>query len=134
MEKWLSLIGEEFGELCQAINDGDVNNVIEEGTQTIAAIYLMLSDFVINANVLASAIKDATYDPAKMAIMAEQKIREGAKSFQKDIDAGRVKTADQLEQLIRRKFRTMLEEWKHFPNTRNKLEAVIKEVSQAMIK
>lgn len=57
MEKWLSLIGEEFGELCQAINDGSVNNVIEEGTQTIAAIYLMLSDFVINANVLASIIK-----------------------------------------------------------------------------
>lgn len=47
MEKWLSLIGEEFGELCQAINDGEVNNVIEEGTQTIAAIYLMLSDFVL---------------------------------------------------------------------------------------
>ena len=57
MEKWLSLIGEEFGELCQAINDGSVNNVIEEGTQTIAAIYLMLSDFVINANVLANTIK-----------------------------------------------------------------------------
>ena len=58
MEKWLSLIGEEFGELCQAINDGEVNNVIEEGTQTIAAIYLMLSDFIINANVLASVIKE----------------------------------------------------------------------------
>ena len=58
MEKWLSLIGEEFGELCQAINDGEVNNVIEEGTQTIAAIYLMLSDFIINANVLAGAIKE----------------------------------------------------------------------------
>ena len=57
MEKWLSLIGEEFGELCQAINDGDVSNVLEEGTQTIAAIYLMLSDFVINANVLANTIK-----------------------------------------------------------------------------
>lgn len=134
MEKWLSLIGEEFGELCQAINDGEVNNVIEEGTQTIAAIYLMLSDFVINANVLASVIKDATYDPAKMAIQAEQKIREGAKSFQKDIDAGRVTNAMQLEQLIKRKFRTMLEDYKHFPNTRNKLEAVIKEVAQAMIK
>ena len=58
MEKWLSLIGEEFGELCQAINDGEVNNVIEEGTQTIAAIYLMLSDFIINANVMASLIKE----------------------------------------------------------------------------
>lgn len=58
MEKWLSLIGEEFGELCQAINDGEVNNVIEEGTQTIAAIYLMLSDFIINANVLASIVKE----------------------------------------------------------------------------
>ena len=58
MEKWLSLIGEEFGELCQAINDGEVNNVIEEGTQTIAAIYLMLSDFIINANVIASLVKE----------------------------------------------------------------------------
>ena len=47
MEKWLSLIGEEFGELCQAINDGDCQNTLEEGTQTIAAIYLMLSDFII---------------------------------------------------------------------------------------
>lgn len=45
MEKWLSLIGEEYGELCQAINDGETNNVIEEATQTIAAIYLMLREF-----------------------------------------------------------------------------------------
>lgn len=51
MEKWLTLIGEEFGELCQAINDGEVNNVIEEGTQTISAIYLMLSDFIINCKI-----------------------------------------------------------------------------------
>lgn len=89
---------------------------------------------IVDTNSVNKVIKDATYDPAKMAIMAEQKIREGAKGFQKDIDAGRVKTADQLEQLIRRKFRTMLEDYKHFPNTRNKLEAVIKEVAQAMIK
>ena len=46
MDRWLVLIGEEFGELCEAINDGEINNVIEEGTQTIAAIYLMLTQFV----------------------------------------------------------------------------------------
>lgn len=48
MDKWLVLIGEEFGELCQAINDNEINNVIEEGTQTIAALYLMLSDFILD--------------------------------------------------------------------------------------
>lgn len=46
MDRWLVLIGEEFGELCEAINDDETNNVIEEGTQTIAALYLMLLDFV----------------------------------------------------------------------------------------
>ena len=45
MDRWLVLIGEEFGELCMAINDGETSNVIEEGTQTIAAIYLMLEAF-----------------------------------------------------------------------------------------
>lgn len=46
MDRWITLIGEEFGELCRGINDGEVNNVIEEGTQTIAAIYLMMLDFI----------------------------------------------------------------------------------------
>lgn len=50
-DRWLALIGEEFGELCQAINDGEINNVVEEGTQTIAAIYLMLIDFIKRVNV-----------------------------------------------------------------------------------
>lgn len=45
MDRWLSLIGEEYGELCQAILDGETNNVVEEATQTIAAIYLMLEQF-----------------------------------------------------------------------------------------
>lgn len=46
MDRWCCLIGEEFGELCKAINDGEINNTLEEGTQIIAAIYLMLRDFV----------------------------------------------------------------------------------------
>lgn len=52
MERWLALIGEEFGELCMAINDGETLNVIEEGTQTIAAIYLMLEAFSNRQNLM----------------------------------------------------------------------------------
>lgn len=52
MEKWLALIGEEFGELCMAINDDETGNVIEEGTQTIAAIYLMLEAFSNRENLM----------------------------------------------------------------------------------
>lgn len=46
MDHWLALIGEEFGELCMAVNDGETNNVIEEGTQTCAAIICMLEAFI----------------------------------------------------------------------------------------
>lgn len=45
MDKWLALIGEEFGELCMAINDADINNVIEEGTQVCATTLCMLEAF-----------------------------------------------------------------------------------------
>lgn len=49
-DRWMTLVAEEFGELAKAINDGDINNYIEELTQTIAALYLMGMDFCKKEN------------------------------------------------------------------------------------
>ena len=59
MDHWLALIGEEFGELCMAVNDGETNNVIEEGTQTCAAIICMLEAFIAQKQLGPDAYKVA---------------------------------------------------------------------------
>lgn len=46
MDRWIVLAGEEFGEICRAIQDGDINNTVEEITQTIACLYLMAEEFI----------------------------------------------------------------------------------------
>jgi hypothetical protein len=33
---WLGILGEEFGELCKALNEGDIEGVLKELTQTTA--------------------------------------------------------------------------------------------------
>lgn len=42
MNKWLAVIGEEFGEMVHAANDKDNKNYYTESIQTIAAIILAL--------------------------------------------------------------------------------------------
>ena len=47
-DRWLTIVVEEIGEIAKAIQDGDINNFVEEVTQSIAALYLMCQD-VINS-------------------------------------------------------------------------------------
>lgn len=45
IDRWMTIVTEEIGEIAKAIQDGDINNFVEECTQSIAAIYLMCLDF-----------------------------------------------------------------------------------------
>ena len=45
MDRWMTIVTEEIGEIARAIQEGDINNFVEECTQSIAAIYLMCQDF-----------------------------------------------------------------------------------------
>ena len=45
IDRWMTIVVEEIGEIAKAIQDGDINNFVEECTQSIAAIYLMCADF-----------------------------------------------------------------------------------------
>jgi NTP pyrophosphatase (non-canonical NTP hydrolase) len=45
IDRWMTIVTEEIGEIAKAIQDGDINNFVEECTQSIAAIYLMCQDF-----------------------------------------------------------------------------------------
>lgn len=42
MGKWIEVIGEEFGEVCRAINDAQGKNLYVESIQMMAATILML--------------------------------------------------------------------------------------------
>lgn len=42
MGKWIEVIGEEFGEICRAINDKEGKNLYTESIQLISATILML--------------------------------------------------------------------------------------------
>lgn len=40
--KWIEVMGEEFGEICRAINDAEGKNLYTESIQLISATLLML--------------------------------------------------------------------------------------------
>lgn len=42
MGKWIEVMGEEFGEICRAINDKEGKNLYVESVQLMAATIIML--------------------------------------------------------------------------------------------
>lgn len=57
-DQWFTLLAEEVGELAKSINDGEVANMLEEGSQCISCIYCMLEavlkkePVIINKNLI----------------------------------------------------------------------------------
>ena len=48
IDRWMTIVTEEIGEIAKAIQDGDINNLVEEITQSISALYLMCQDAINN--------------------------------------------------------------------------------------
>lgn len=46
VDKWIEIVGEEYGEICRALNDKEGKNFITESIQTMAGITLMIKQYL----------------------------------------------------------------------------------------